>query len=64
MGTLMMLKMTEQYGKDNSIEGYIMSLSETDEARMIFETVEDLYHYKYERADSVIETMIANYSAN
>lgn len=31
---------------------------------MIFETVEDLYHYKYNRVDSAIETMIANGSAN
>ena len=64
MGTLTMLKMAEQYGQDNSIEGYIMSLPETDEARMIFETVEDLEHHRYERVDSVIGAMIVNGSAD
>lgn len=64
MGTLTMLKMAEQYGQDNSIEGYIMSLPETDEARMIFETVEDLKHHRYERVNSVIGAMIANGSAD
>ena len=64
MGTITMLKMAGQYGHPNSIGEYIMSLPETDEARMIFEAIEDFDHHRYERADSVIETMIANGSAD
>ena len=64
MGTITMLTMAGQYGQPNSIEEYIKRLPETDEARMIFETVDDLDHHRYERADSVIETMIANGSAD
>lgn len=64
MGTITMLTMAGQYGQHNSIEEYIKSLPETDEARMIFETVEDLDHHRYEQADSVIDTMIANGSAD
>ena len=64
MGTITMLKMAGQYGQPNSIEEYIKSLPETDEARLIFEAMEDFDHHRYERADSVIEMMIANGSAD
>ena len=64
MGTITMLTMAGQYGQPNSIEEYIMSLPETDEARLIFEAMEDFDHHRHERADSVIEMMIANGSAD
>ena len=64
MGTLTMLTMAGQYGQPNSIEEYIKRLPETDEARMIFEAVDDFDHRRYEHADSVVEAMIANGSAD
>lgn len=64
MGTITMLTMAGEYGWDNSMEEYIMSLPETDESRLIFEAMEDFDHHRHERADSVIEMMIANGSAD
>ena len=64
MTSVAMLSVAKQYRWDCNLENYIEDLPETDDLRLIFETVGDLDHQRYEHADSIIEMMIANGSAN